>query len=114
MVTRVHRDIPPVTAHGEYTGIAKFTRAGAAALRGHFAAARAQYAGKPFREAALFENLVKRDLAELRPDIILELIELPAFESLRFHSIIGGGELAEYGICVEMGRPHRVGPIHVC
>jgi len=55
-VTRVHRGIPPAEAHGEYTGIAKFTPAGAAALRHHFARARARCAGRPFREAAVFER----------------------------------------------------------
>ena len=55
-VTRVHRAIPPADAHGEYTGIAKFTPAGAAQLREHFARAKAQHAGKPFREAAVFEK----------------------------------------------------------
>jgi choline kinase len=55
-VTRVHRAIPPADAHGEYTGIAKFTRAGAAQLREHFARAKAAHAGKPFREAAVFEK----------------------------------------------------------
>jgi L-glutamine-phosphate cytidylyltransferase len=55
-VTRVHRGIPPAEAHGEYTGIAKFTPAGAALLREHFARAKAKYAGKPFREAVVFEK----------------------------------------------------------
>jgi choline kinase len=55
-VTRVHRAIPPAEAHGEYTGIAKFTAAGAARLREHFARAQRQFAGKPFREAAVFEK----------------------------------------------------------
>lgn len=55
-VTRVHRDIPSAQAHGEYTGIAKFTPAGAAALREHFHRARLAFAGKPFREAAVFEK----------------------------------------------------------
>jgi choline kinase len=56
LVTRVHRAIPPAEAHGEYTGIAKFTPAGAAKLREHFARAKAAHAGKPFREAAVFEK----------------------------------------------------------
>lgn len=56
VVTRVHRAIPPAEAHGEYTGIAKFTPAGAKLLREHFARAKARYAGKPFREAAVFEK----------------------------------------------------------
>lgn len=55
-VTRVHRGIPPADAHGEYTGIAKFTPAGAAQLKEHFQQARRQYSGKPFREAAIFEK----------------------------------------------------------
>jgi choline kinase len=55
-VTRVHRAIEPKEAHGEYTGIAKFTPKGAAQLRGHFHRAREKFAGKPFREAAVFEK----------------------------------------------------------
>jgi L-glutamine-phosphate cytidylyltransferase len=55
-VTRVHRGIPPQDAHGEYTGIAKFSTGGAAQLREHFHRAREKFAGKPFREAAAFEK----------------------------------------------------------
>lgn len=55
-VTRVHRGIPPAEAHGEYTGIAKFTPSGAATLIEHFHRVREKYAGKPFREAAVFEK----------------------------------------------------------
>ena len=55
-VTRVHREIAPEEAHGEYTGIAKFTAAGALAFREHFHRARQVFSGKPFREAALFER----------------------------------------------------------
>jgi phosphoenolpyruvate phosphomutase len=55
-VTRIHRAIAPVDAYGEYTGIAKFTSKGAALLREHFHAARRKFAGKPFREAAVFEK----------------------------------------------------------
>jgi len=55
-VTRVHRGIEPKEAHGEYTGIAKFTPNGAAQLRGHFHRARQEFAGKPFREATVFEK----------------------------------------------------------
>jgi L-glutamine-phosphate cytidylyltransferase len=56
VVTRVHRGIPPAEAHGEYTGIAKFTPAGAGQLRRHFARAKQEFAGRPFREAAVFEK----------------------------------------------------------
>jgi choline kinase len=55
-VTRVHRGIPTETAYGEYTGVAKFSPAGAAQLRAHFQTARRRFSGKPFREAALFEK----------------------------------------------------------
>ncbi|MEW6306404.1 MAG: phosphocholine cytidylyltransferase family protein [Verrucomicrobiota bacterium] len=55
-VTRVHRAITPHEAHGEYTGIAKFTPAGAAKLREQYHRARAQFTGKPWREAAVFEK----------------------------------------------------------
>jgi len=55
-VTRIHRGIPVADAYGEYTGIARFTPAGAKQLREHFYRARNQYAGKPFREAPSFER----------------------------------------------------------
>jgi choline kinase len=55
-VTRVHRGIPTEQAYGEFTGLAKFTPAGAALLRRNFSAARQNFAGKPFREAASFEK----------------------------------------------------------
>ena len=55
-VTRVHRGIDPAEAYGEYTGIAKFATRGAALLREHYHRCRALYAGKPFREATVFEK----------------------------------------------------------
>jgi choline kinase len=55
-ITRVHRDIDPKAAHGEYTGIAKFTQSGAAALKQHYHRCRKTYAGTPFREAPVFEK----------------------------------------------------------
>lgn len=55
-VTRVHRGITPEEAYGEFTGIAKFTPVGAAMLRGHFREAQREFAGKPFREAVVFEK----------------------------------------------------------
>lgn len=55
-VTRIHRAIDPQKAHGEYTGMAKFSTAGAAALKEHFHRCRDRHAGKPFREAAMFEK----------------------------------------------------------
>jgi L-glutamine-phosphate cytidylyltransferase len=55
-VLRVDRRIAPEEAYGEYTGIAKFSSAGAAQLREHYHRARSTCAGKPFREAAVFEK----------------------------------------------------------
>ena len=55
-VLRVHRGIAPADAYGEYTGIARFTAEGARQLREHYHRARALSAGKPFREASVFEK----------------------------------------------------------
>ena len=43
-------------AHGEYIGVAKFSPRGAAALREHYHRCRRLYAGKPWREADVFEK----------------------------------------------------------
>jgi choline kinase len=56
LVTRIHRGIEPSLAHGEYTGVAKFTPRGAAVLKDHYHRCRRSFAGKPFREAAVFEK----------------------------------------------------------
>lgn len=55
-VTRVHRNIDPADAAGEYTGVAKFSSGGAALLREHYHRCRRLYEGKPFREAAEFKK----------------------------------------------------------
>ena len=56
-MTRVHRGIAPNEAHGEYIGVAKFTAAGAAQSARAFPPWRGEkFAGKPFREAAVFEK----------------------------------------------------------
>ncbi|MFV1996181.1 MAG: sugar phosphate nucleotidyltransferase [Verrucomicrobiales bacterium] len=68
-VTRVHREITPSEAHGEYTGIAKFSATGARALVDHYTRARETWAGKPFREAVVFE---KAYLIHLLQDMIEE------------------------------------------
>jgi L-glutamine-phosphate cytidylyltransferase len=67
LVTRVHRAIDPAMAHGEFTGVAKFSPKGAAALKTHFHLRRQAYAGKPFREAEVFE---KAYLIHLLQDMI--------------------------------------------
>jgi choline kinase len=55
-VTRIHRDIPSHEAHGEYIGVAKFSPTGAKKLKEHYQRCRELHAGKPFREAKLFEK----------------------------------------------------------
>lgn len=67
VVTRVHRSIAEGDAHGEYTGVAKFSVAGAARLREHFNHCKQLYAGQPFRESKSFE---KAYLIHLFQDLI--------------------------------------------
>ncbi len=55
-VTRIHRLIAESDAYGEFAGVAKFSEAGAAALREHYHHCRRQFAGQPFREARQFEK----------------------------------------------------------
>lgn len=56
VVTRIHRDIATPEAYGEYIGVAKFSAQGAAQLRRHYQRCREMYAGRPFREAKLFQK----------------------------------------------------------
>jgi choline kinase len=56
LITRIHRNLDPAQAHGEYIGVAKFSAAGAAALCDHYHRCRERYAGQPFREARTFEK----------------------------------------------------------
>jgi choline kinase len=55
-VTCVHRGIDVDAAHGEFTGVAKFSVQGAAALKQHYHRCKALHAGKPYREAVVFEK----------------------------------------------------------
>lgn len=66
-VTRVHRQILEPDAYGEYIGLAKFSAAGASALRQHYHDRRRDFAGKPYREAKVFE---KAYLIHLLQDMI--------------------------------------------
>lgn len=58
-VTRVHRQISESEAYGEYIGVAKFSAAGAARLRGYYRRVQEAFAGRPWREAAVFEKAYK-------------------------------------------------------
>ena len=69
MVTRIHREIEEAEAYGEYIGVARFSTRGASRLREHYHRCRSQYAGKPWREAKIFEKAYKIHLLQ-------EMIEL--------------------------------------
>jgi phosphoenolpyruvate phosphomutase len=58
-VTRIDRRIDEHDAHGEYIGVAKFSAAGAARLRECYLQAKSQHAGRPWREARVFEKAYK-------------------------------------------------------
>ncbi len=58
-VTHIHRAIPTADAYGEYIGVAKFSSAGAARLRQHYRLCRERFAGRPWREASVFEKAYK-------------------------------------------------------
>lgn len=56
VVTRIHRAIPEPDAWGEFIGVAKFSAAGASQLCADYHARRAEFSGRPYREAAVFEK----------------------------------------------------------
>jgi choline kinase len=58
-VTRIDRRIAEQDAHGEYIGVAKFSAAGAARLCDYYHRAEAEYAGRPWRQARVFEEAYK-------------------------------------------------------
>jgi choline kinase len=66
-VTRIHREIPESSAHGEFIGLAGFSTAGAATFHKHYHRRREEFAGEPFREAKVFE---KAYLIHLLQDLI--------------------------------------------
>ena len=55
-VTSISRDIEQADAYGEFTGVARFTAAGAAQLREHFHRCREAYAGQPWGGPRVFEK----------------------------------------------------------
>jgi len=63
-VTCIHRDLEVDDAYGEYIGVAKFSTAGAEALRTHYRRCHRKYAGRPFREACVFEKAYKIQLLQ--------------------------------------------------
>ncbi|HUA51316.1 MAG TPA: phosphocholine cytidylyltransferase family protein [Candidatus Sulfotelmatobacter sp.] len=55
-VRRVHRGIPYEEATGEFIGVARFDREGARRLCDFYHRRKAEFWGKPYREAALFQR----------------------------------------------------------
>ena len=55
-VRRVHREIASDDADGEYIGVAKFSPRGAELFREHYHRVQREHAGKPWREAKVFEK----------------------------------------------------------
>ena len=55
-VTRIHRAIDPAEAHGEFTGVARFSKTGGDLLKEHYHRCQERHAGRPFREAPVFEK----------------------------------------------------------
>jgi len=78
-ITRLHRDIDPESAHGEFTGVASFSRAGAAALREHYERCRRSFDGRPFREAPVFEKAYLIQLLQemVERDVELRHVDVP-------------------------------------
>ncbi len=73
LVTRIHRGISEQEAYGEYIGAAKFTPQGARLLRESYHRRRSEFAGRPWREAKLFE---KAYLIHLLQDMLEQGIEM--------------------------------------
>ena len=85
-VTRIHRAIPTPQAYGEYTGIAKFTPAGAKQLREHFHILRAQIQfsrGSAEVKTFIFPQLSHFVLAPMPPQFRLGRIDLHQNRLLR-------------------------------
>lgn len=61
-VIEIGRHIASETAHGEYIGVAKFSRDGARVLRAHYHRVIAQYDGKPFWSASSVRTAYLIDL----------------------------------------------------
>jgi len=73
LVTRVHRGIAERDAYGEYIGAAKFTPQGARLLRESYHHRRAEFSGRPWREAKQFE---KAYLIHLLQDMIEQGVQM--------------------------------------
>jgi choline kinase len=78
-VTEVNRRIPPDEAPAEFTGVAKFTDAGARLLVEHFHRIRARFDGRPFGNSPSFARAYLIDLlqAMLEAGVPMHAVETP-------------------------------------
>jgi choline kinase len=78
-VTQVSRRIPPDEAPAEFTGVAKFTAAGARLLVEHFHRARVRFDGRPFGNSGAFARAYLIDLlqAMLEAGVTMHAVETP-------------------------------------
>ena len=83
-VLRISRGLPSSEACGEYIGVARFSAAGAAALRRHYHRVRASYNGQVWKDGTTF-----------RQAYLIHLYEDMLEQGERFHMVTTGGEYAE-------------------
>ena len=67
-ITRIHRMIEAELAHGEFTGMAKFSAAGAATLREHYHRFRAAGASPKAYLIHLFQDMIERGVGMVHAD----------------------------------------------
>jgi phosphoenolpyruvate phosphomutase len=63
-VLRIGKNMPASSAHGEFTGLALFSRNGWKQLREVYDTAKMRYSGKPFHEAPSFEKASLTDMIQ--------------------------------------------------
>jgi choline kinase len=83
-VLRISRGLPSSEACGEYIGVARFSAAGAAALRRHYHRVRASYNGQVWKDGTTF-----------RQAYLIHLYEDMLEQGERFNMVTTGGEYAE-------------------
>jgi choline kinase len=78
-IERLHRDIDPAAASGEFTGVVRFSAAGARQLRDHYHRCRQTHAGRPFREASVFEKAYLIHLLQemIEHDVAVHHVDVP-------------------------------------
>ncbi len=83
-VLRVSRRLPSAEACGEYIGVARFSAAGASALRRHYHQLKARFDGQ-----------VRQDGTPFRQAYLIHLYQHMLEQGERFHMVTTGGEYAE-------------------